>query len=296
MIGRIIIWARTPYLEEQERSSHTVTSLDKVPAEACVISLQPDEIIIEFDKAPDFDKNICEIAIDQTFANILHSEQAYNILITGHKGFSDYIRIQNIAGMETLNPEERKAYIEAFYEKYIPQEYQAHIDRGFTNKFRLIQMIDKPHWKTITHYNGQKWPYTAERILLNQFPNCKNKIEQALLNIARNKANCFSTSRPATAHDCLPIEVKKFEDNCPAIKGLTIRTDLKHNERTALLFNYALLGKNGITRLKEILAQQRNYKSRTTENIITPYVKKNKFLGISCQKMQQWGICKEACK
>jgi len=86
-------------------------------------------------------------------------------------------------------------------------------------------------------------------------------------------------------------KVVQFELKCPAIMSLTTRKNLNHRERTALMMLYLKLGDDGEKRLYEILTQQDNYKESLCKYNIEYYKKHGKNLGISCEKLKEWGIC-----
>jgi hypothetical protein len=88
-------------------------------------------------------------------------------------------------------------------------------------------------------------------------------------------------------------KVIEYELKCPAIQSLTSKNNLNHQERIALLFIYTKLGEKGEQRLWEILKQQKNFKENICKQQIESYKKKGKRLGISCEKLIEWGICND---
>jgi len=89
--------------------------------------------------------------------------------------------------------------------------------------------------------------------------------------------------------------VQKLERGCAAIRKMITKTNLNHLERTFLLFNYMLLGDKGEARLRQILQRQTNYNRSITDAQIRLYKRKGKFVGVSCEKAKEWGICNEDC-
>jgi len=87
----------------------------------------------------------------------------------------------------------------------------------------------------------------------------------------------------------------EMESNCNVLSNLIGKNDLNHRERMILLFIYCKLGDVGVQRLKQIMTLQKNYKKHITEKTISEYLKKEKLLGISCEKIQEW-IGKNLCK
>lgn len=88
-------------------------------------------------------------------------------------------------------------------------------------------------------------------------------------------------------------KVIQYELICPAVTSIIVKDDLNHHERTALMFLYLKLGKKGEERLWEILRKQKNFKESICKTQIENYKEKGKMMGISCEKMMEWGICNE---
>lgn len=85
--------------------------------------------------------------------------------------------------------------------------------------------------------------------------------------------------------------IAKLEQSCLFIQRCLNSTDLKHQERTYLLFIYSRCGDNGINRFKEIMKRQRNYKEYTTNYQIQSYLDKKKLIRLSCKKIIKEGLC-----
>jgi hypothetical protein len=77
---------------------------------------------------------------------------------------------------------------------------------------------------------------------------------------------------------------------CPALAYLSTKTNLNHKERTALMMIYLKIDK-GEERLLDILKSQDNFNENICKNQINSYKKKNNLMGISCEKLIEWGIC-----
>lgn len=86
--------------------------------------------------------------------------------------------------------------------------------------------------------------------------------------------------------------IKRMEENCKAIASMIIKRELNHKERTALLFCYMKLGKEGEDRLRDILKQQLNYRYSITEKQLNGYRNKEKY-GIRCETLLDWGVCRK---
>lgn len=91
------------------------------------------------------------------------------------------------------------------------------------------------------------------------------------------------------------IGIFKMENKCNALKKLIKKNKLNHQERTALLFLYIPFKEKGEKRLHQILSLLSNYKFHTTKIQIDSYKKKKQLYGLSCKKLQEWGICNEQC-
>ena len=90
-------------------------------------------------------------------------------------------------------------------------------------------------------------------------------------------------------------EIAQMETGCKAITNMLTKTNLNHKERSALMFIYLKFGDKGEQRLREILSRQSNYNEHITTVQLENYKKRNKFLGITCKKLIEWGVCANAC-
>jgi hypothetical protein len=86
-------------------------------------------------------------------------------------------------------------------------------------------------------------------------------------------------------------KVVTYELMCPAVMELASKEELNHKERIALMLCYLRLGNKGEERLWEILKKQKNFNEAVCRTNIESYKKKGKLLGISCEKLVEWGIC-----
>lgn len=118
-----------------------------------------------------------------------------------------------------------------------------------------------------------------------------------LIELAIDKKSSGETKQTSNPFPIITSNSKidTMEKQCKVLHYLISKKDLNHRERMILLFTYCKFGKNGVERLKQILSQQTNYKKHITETQINAYLKKKKFYGISCKKIQEW-INKDYCK
>ena len=91
-------------------------------------------------------------------------------------------------------------------------------------------------------------------------------------------------------------DLASLEKNCKWISKVITKTDLKHKERSYLMFIYMRYGEPGEKRLREILERQSNYKKKITDTQIAYYKKRGKFCGVSCQTLIKDNLCREVCE
>ena len=182
----MIYWARDPFTTKEEREKHAVNYISEIPPEANVHTIPLNWIIIEFDAKDGFDKKECEEAVFQT--KMALQKDGVHVTQRTHHGFSDYLVVET-QGLEKFKPAERKSYIIAFYDKYIPTKYRQYADEGFAGGMKWITILGKPHWKKLTRFEGKSWDdYTEEKIVDEIFPKGVNKLDKTLIR-KEKKAN-----------------------------------------------------------------------------------------------------------
>ena len=81
------------------------------------------------------------------------------------------------------------------------------------------------------------------------------------------------------------------EKRFACINTLTKKDILTHFERFTLLLFYLTYGEEGEKRLHQVLSKCKNYKFKKTQYYIDNLKKKGGSKGITCKKLQEWGIC-----
>ena len=95
-------------------------------------------------------------------------------------------------------------------------------------------------------------------------------------------------------HSFLPKSAKNIENmekQFPCINILSKKDVLTHYERLAILFAYLPFGTKGEERIHQILKKCSNYKKSKTQYYIDHLKSKGGSKGITCKKLQEWGIC-----
>jgi len=233
--------------------------------------IENDEIVFDVDSREFGFEAINFIAI-----NLYNQDYGFEIWYAENQK-SPHLHIKKIMGLGNLNYEQQKKYKELFLKKYCPEEYQEFLDFQLCGKHRIAEE-NKPHYK-----------YKTIKQILNVWNNYKaNFVEAELLEQAKQTPT-YSNVVLLTPKN---VDLRLMEKNCLWLKDTIKKTNLNHEERSALMFLYMKLGKHGEARLKEILKRQKNYSETKTNYIINYYKKQKKFYGISCKKLIEKRLCK----
>lgn len=232
--------------------------------------IEDNEIVFDFDN-----RERGTEAVNFTAINLVNAGYKTEIWFAeGQK--APHLHIKNIPHIADLTYEQRKKYKTLLMLKYAPKKYHSILDLNLASR-HLIAEEDKSHYK----YK------TIKKLLCVYNENEQNFAEMELITEAK-KVSKYSTIALPTIQN---VKISLMEKNCLWLNKLINRTDLNHNERSALMFLYMRLGQQGEARLKEIMQRQKNYSATKTNYLIDYYKKQNKFLGISCKKLIEKGFC-----
>jgi len=111
--------------------------------------IQDNEIVFDFDN-----RENGFLAVNFTGINLYRAGYRFEIYYAeGQK--SPHLHLKDIIGLESLEPEQLKAYKKSFMRKYSPEEYLQFLDIGLIGKHRIAEE-NKPHYKykTIKKFCG----------------------------------------------------------------------------------------------------------------------------------------------